>query len=101
MAANVFRALGGAGAIGLLATSAVAGATKDLEQSGVYLDACPSHFSQLEHDAREVAREFCAELGGVDEFEPFEQSEEIVRENEYSTKYRCTVRGRVACYADE
>jgi len=95
------RVLAGSAAIGLLATTASAGGTKDLEQSEVYLNDCSSHFGQLEHDARQVARDFCAELGGIDQLEPFAQSEEIIRENEFSKKYRCTVRSRVECYEDE
>jgi hypothetical protein len=95
------RMLAGIASICLLATAATAGASKDLEQSEIFLNDCSSHFGQLEHDAREVARDFCADLGGVDQLEPFAQSEELIRENEYSEKYSCTVRSRVECYEDE
>jgi hypothetical protein len=84
----------------LSGSPARAGATRDLEQSAVYFDECSGHFGQLEHDAREAARVFCAELGGIEDLEPFVQDEEIVRVNEFSKKYSCTVRGKVKCFAD-
>jgi len=85
----------------LIPLPAAAGTTKALEQSAVFLDSCGTHYGQLEHDARQDAFDFCANLGGVDEYAPFEQSEEIIRENEFSKKYRCTVTGEVECYASE
>lgn len=86
---------------GAPASQALAGATHDLVQSAVYFDECSNHFDQLEHDAREAATDFCANLGGIDDIDPFEHDEEIIRENEFSKKFSCTVRGRVECYADE
>ena len=81
--------------------TAMAGATHDLEQSATFLDQCAFHFGQLESDARQAGRDFCSNLGGVQSIDDFEHHEELVRENEFSKKYHCTVTSRVECYASE
>lgn len=82
-------------------TAGLANAGQPLEQTGTYLDSCSFHYGQLESDARQAARDYCGDLGGIRSIDDFEHREEIVRENEFSKKYRCTVTSRVACYAAE
>lgn len=81
-------------------TPCFAGATQELEQSARYHEACSHHYSQLEHDAQEVARDFCSNRGGIRSVAPFEHDEELIRINEFSKAYRCTVKSRVECYAE-
>lgn len=78
---------------------ALAGASRDIERSGEYQNKCSFHYGELEKDARALAADFCANLGGVQSLARFELSEDIIRVNEFSKKYSCTVRTQVTCYA--